>query len=604
VDLNSITCDLNSPSTEVERQGEVTAQPGDQLRRLCLGLAQFLNPNVPDEYECLPHALHFLRSEAERQLTPVLQSVLQSLSGKLRQELKVLQHVVDDLEQLSGNAKTTSEPPSIAYPPEFIIERQSVPDESAKPDSRPLQEFPTRQPPTRMVPTVLDSEVVSDARTAEPSLSFETLEHRAQLYAKEGDWENAIDASGEALKLNPISTKSLFIRGAAYFRTGENYRALADLNRLINQDPLHVLAHNERGAVNACLQRFDKALDDYATVIRLKPQLTIARFNRGLVLLAAGKLDLALTTFNGLAEVWPEKAAVFFHRGRIHYLQNEPAKAIADFQTALEIDPEFPNAEVRLQEAQELLEHKEEGPRFEVVPEDEPPLSPPKPEVAAPKPILVDASNRSHLTITCNGCGSSRQVPFDRLNRQYKCQKCHRIYFISQSGNLVEIKPPEKTSTFLLRRLKAAAAVLLLVGIVLGARFGWQQLGKGGLSPLPTELEARAQLMGIAWLQNDDDTMRRLTLGAQGRTLKYWLQDHPNPLSGMNQDKSIVGKETNVSLHILNEKRDSVQLVVIVNHPLASSPVSLSQEWVKDGDTWYFKPFPENNSNASRRSRL
>lgn len=602
MDSESDTRDLNSVSKEVVRQ-DTTQKAGEQLRELCLGIVQFLNPNVSDDYACLPHALHFLRSEAEKQLAPVLQSVLQSLSGKLRQELTALQQVVHDLDRLSGNGQTSREPLPAAPQPDLVLELPSVREESAKSISEQPQEFLSRQPSRPIVPTSFEKEVKRDSRKAETRVSIEALEERAQFYAKNNDWENAIDAASEALKLNPASTKSLFVRGAAYFRTNENFRALADFNKLINQDPLHVLAHNERGAVNACLKRYEKALDDYTTVIRLKPQLTIARFNRGLVLLAAEKLDLALSTFDGLADLWPEKAAVFYHRGRIHYLQNKPNQAIDDFQRALEIDPEFPNAEVGLQEAQELLEQKGEEPAVTVIPEGKPPLTQAKPDISLPKPVVVHDSNVSHLTITCKGCGSSRQIPFDRLNRQYKCQKCQRIYFISQSGNLVEIKPVESRGKFLLRNLKVAAAAVLIMGVCFGAWSGVKSIGKSELSQLPTELEARVQLMGTAWLQNDDDTMRRLTLGAQGRTLKYWLQEHPNPLASINPDKSVVGKETNVTLKILSEKHDNVQFVVIVSHPLASSPVSLTQEWVRDGDAWFFKPFPDKSTNSNRRAR-
>jgi hypothetical protein len=85
-------------------------------------------------------------------------------------------------------------------------------------------------------------------------------------------------------------------------------------------------------------------------------------------------------------------------------------------------------------------------------------------------------------------------------------------------------------SPWLSRRaaLAGVAGVLLAAGGVV-AWAGSRPSSAAAEPPLPAELQARAELFGVAWLRKDAALLRRLTTPALQRATWAWLQRTPPP---------------------------------------------------------------------------
>ena len=98
-----------------------------------------------------------------------------------------------------------------------------------------------------------------------------------------------------------------FNRGLAWRSKGELDRAVADLSEAIALEPENAFGYLQRGLAWRAKAKVDRAFDDFDNAIRLDPQLDFAYFNRGLINL---------------------------------YGERGPAKALADFSRASELQPQ------------------------------------------------------------------------------------------------------------------------------------------------------------------------------------------------------------------------------------------------------------------------
>ena len=125
-------------------------------------------------------------------------------------------------------------------------------------------------------------------------------------------------------------------RAAAYRATGDNDRAIADLNEAIRLDPKLAMAHNNRGAAYNEQGDNDRAIADYNEAIRIDPKLAMAFSNRGNAYSDKGDNDRAIADYNEAIRLDPERAKAFNHRG---YAYSDKDRAIADYNEAIRLNP-------------------------------------------------------------------------------------------------------------------------------------------------------------------------------------------------------------------------------------------------------------------------
>ncbi len=458
----------------------------------------------------------------------------------------------------------------------------------------------------------------SAALEANPRLTVAYM-NRALVRARQNAWADAVKDASAAIRLDPDCRGALFIRGSALLRLGKHGQALADLSMLLQHEPENFLAFNERGLVYAGQGDFRLALRDYQQALRLKPRFVRAHINRAVALSLSGDVDSALAYLNRLIAAEPGQPVLYCHRGRVRLARQEAEAARADFERALAMQPNFAEAAQGLADAQLLLD-PEQAAAAELSAEEDPtelaadnPASDPAttnvPETiesnasettGGAKKAPAEAHDKSKnvvITLTCLNCQAESTIGIDKLGKRFKCPKCRHVYRVDAGGQLKRITPTRSRrdgfkawiAQYGLRVLTAAVLVLALGS---GIGLAWQRYGRSAsLPPLPDGLEARAEQMAKAWYTGDTELVRRFTHGPQGRRLKFWMNDNQPPTGAKNL--SLAEKQqTQVQVHIRDEKRDAVRLELKVTHPMLPT-VFIDLHWVRGEDSWYFQPFPE-----------
>ncbi len=158
----------------------------------------------------------------------------------------------------------------------------------------------------------------------------------ALLYGREpGD--SALDRLDGAT-IDRVDT--LNYRAAAYGMSGRFTESVADLDRVIEQDPDNAAAHLGRGTAQRLLGRLDAALADHERAVVLSPDNALVYFNRAVTLEALGQPQRALADYTRGLELNPQLAKGWFNRAGIHVDQGRTAEAVADYDQAIALAPD------------------------------------------------------------------------------------------------------------------------------------------------------------------------------------------------------------------------------------------------------------------------
>ena len=164
---------------------------------------------------------------------------------------------------------------------------------------------------------------------------------RGNAYDDKGDVDRAIVDYNEAIRLSPNYASAYFNRGLALRHKGDLDRAIADYDQAIKLDP----RNTSRLSTTAALPGSRKATSTapsptYNQAIKLDPNLAAAYNNRGDALARQGRLRPRHRRFRprhqDLAAVRcsPTTTAAWSA-----YQQKDYDRAIADFNTAIKLDP-------------------------------------------------------------------------------------------------------------------------------------------------------------------------------------------------------------------------------------------------------------------------
>ncbi|MCB9450462.1 MAG: tetratricopeptide repeat protein [Anaerolineaceae bacterium] len=169
--------------------------------------------------------------------------------------------------------------------------------------------------------------------------------HRSQGhdYYNAGEYALAIEQYTCALGADPNDAVSRRFRGVAYGWLGEYDKALEDLNTAIDLDRFSSGAYNNRGIVYELMGDSDSALTDYTRAIDLGGE-TYPYYNRGNIYYDRKEYSLALADYNKALEDNPEYPSAYNGRGMAHYAMGEYDLALTDYNKALEYDPEYASA--------------------------------------------------------------------------------------------------------------------------------------------------------------------------------------------------------------------------------------------------------------------
>jgi arylsulfatase A-like enzyme/Flp pilus assembly protein TadD len=177
--------------------------------------------------------------------------------------------------------------------------------------------------------------------------------HMATIFKDTGQMAKAIEILEYGLKMNPGNTDLMSKLGIMLAEAQQPDRAIELLNICIKKDPFDPESYNflgvayyKKGNAVKAMENYRKALEldnNYASVFNNIGSLYLA------VYLANRKKDenvyqLAMENFNRALEIDPRLFAAYNGRGAAYKFKKQEKKAIADWEKAIEINPDYIDA--------------------------------------------------------------------------------------------------------------------------------------------------------------------------------------------------------------------------------------------------------------------
>lgn len=160
-------------------------------------------------------------------------------------------------------------------------------------------------------------------------------------YYEKKDYDQAIEAYSQAIKLNPNHADAFNDRGNVYLNKKDYERAMQDYNEAIRLRPGYALAYFNRGLAYQNKADHERAIQDYDEAIRLNPNYAPAFRNRGLTYHRKGAYDRAIQDFDQAIVLDPRVAFVFNNRGLSYSNRKDYDLAIQDYNEAIRLNPNY-----------------------------------------------------------------------------------------------------------------------------------------------------------------------------------------------------------------------------------------------------------------------
>jgi tetratricopeptide (TPR) repeat protein len=200
----------------------------------------------------------------------------------------------------------------------------------------------------------------------------------AKLYLVMKDYEKTGQNINKVLNLDPNNAKAYFLKGFALEENGDTIKAVESYQKSVALDPQYFDAYIQLGSLyvmkksplaagyfNSALnikpnsketlymlgmfyqenEQPEKALDTYKRMIILDSTNKLPYYNSGYVnLVYLKKFKQGLEFFTKAIKLDPKYIEAYFNRGYCYELAGDFAKARIDYEKALKITPNYPNA--------------------------------------------------------------------------------------------------------------------------------------------------------------------------------------------------------------------------------------------------------------------
>jgi tetratricopeptide (TPR) repeat protein len=130
-----------------------------------------------------------------------------------------------------------------------------------------------------------------------------------------------------------------FIQGLNLSKVGRYEEAIQAFGKAIEIDPQDAVAWIFKGDALSELGRYDEAIQAYEKAIEIDPQDADAWYSKGAALSELGKYDEANQAFDKGIEINPQDAVAWYYKGIILDAQGKHDEAARAYNKSIEIDP-------------------------------------------------------------------------------------------------------------------------------------------------------------------------------------------------------------------------------------------------------------------------
>ena len=170
--------------------------------------------------------------------------------------------------------------------------------------------------------------------------------NRASAYDFQGDKALAAADYSQSIKLNPKNAKAYGYRGMLRWLETDYASAVTDLRQAIRLEPKSVLYTMYLGQAHLAMNQFDAAIANFNRVLALSPDNPEAFLNRSLARTGKGDYGRAIADCDLAIKHsrTSEATEAYNSRGNIHFHLGDWSNAIRDYDQALKLWPEYPQA--------------------------------------------------------------------------------------------------------------------------------------------------------------------------------------------------------------------------------------------------------------------
>jgi tetratricopeptide (TPR) repeat protein len=187
-------------------------------------------------------------------------------------------------------------------------------------------------------------------KVKEPKINADTWFAAGQLQESQGNLNPAIEHYKKVLKQNDEHHGALYRLGVLYATTRQYPEAIATWKKYINVTHHSAVGYSNLGFCHELSGDPAEAERAYMTGIERDSDSAPCRINYGLMLARHGRVD------EGIAQMKPvlSEAEIHFNIGSIHEGQGRTELARTEYAKALELDPKFRDASVRLRKLESV----------------------------------------------------------------------------------------------------------------------------------------------------------------------------------------------------------------------------------------------------------
>jgi tetratricopeptide (TPR) repeat protein len=167
----------------------------------------------------------------------------------------------------------------------------------------------------------------------------EAVEKRARIYAATRQYNKAIADYSTAIELSPEKERLYIKRARLYLKKHKFIAAIKDFNYAITKQPNLAGLYSGRALAYANIGSNKSALRSLDTALEISFEGPQVLQDQALIYLRMKRLDDAFLAADEVIENLPEQAALYAIRAKILKASKKYARAINDYNRALELEP-------------------------------------------------------------------------------------------------------------------------------------------------------------------------------------------------------------------------------------------------------------------------